>query len=134
MRGQQPQILTVLVTIIVDVIMLLVVGTTTITFWIAFVGLTIGGLLFLVPLSVKPAHDYMTRIPVFILLGLNYIAQIVLVLFSHVINWRVMIIIELILILAVAGITLFSEQRNDEANAKLANNDDAKYIPRQGSF
>lgn len=137
MKGKQPIIFAVLVTVVVDVIMLIVPHANVLAFWLAFVMLTLSGLAFLIPALVRPASDYTTRIPAVVALGVNYVLQIVLTFFSNTGWWRVTLVVELVALLAVSGIALavsYSEQRNDAANAQYAADSANRFVPKQGGF
>ena len=137
MKNKQPAIFAVLATVVIDIIMLLIPHTNTLAFWIAFTTLTLSGLLFLVPMLVKPPSDYTTRVPIFAALGVNYVIQIVLTFVSNTGLWRLTVIVALPLFLALAAVALLtslSEQKNDEANARLEQESANRFVPKQGGF
>lgn len=118
MKGKKHAILAVLVTVVVDIIMLLIPHANNVAYWVAFVCLTLSGLLFLLPMLFQ-ARDYVTRVPVLIALAVNYVVQIVVLFLSNTGWWRVTMILELIVLLAVAAIALYTsffEEHNDAAN------------------
>lgn len=137
MHGKQTTIFVILMIVVVDVIMLLIPHVNVFAFWIALALLTFSGLLFLIPLLVNPPSDYTTRVPVLVALGVNYVVQIILTFISNTGAWRVTVIIALILFLALAAVALgtsHSEQVNDEDNARLAQEEGTKFVPKKGSF
>ncbi|KFI97053.1 MULTISPECIES: hypothetical protein [Bifidobacterium] len=137
MNNKQPIIFAVLATVVVDVIMLVIPHANVLSFWLAFVMLTLSGLAFLIPALVRPATDYTTRLPAFVALGANYVLQIVLTFFSNTGWWRVTLIVELLALLAVSGIALavsYTERRNDAANAYYAQDSANRFTPKQGGF
>lgn len=136
MKGKQHVVLAVLVTVVVDIIMLLIPHANNVAYWVAFVCLTLSGLLFLLPMLFQ-ARDYMTRVPVLIALAVNYVVQIVVLFLSNTGWWRVTMILELIALLAVAAIALYTsffEEHNDAANDKLAAESANRYTSQRGGF
>jgi len=136
MKGKKHAILAVLVTVVVDIIMLLIPHANNVAYWVAFVCLTLSGLLFLLPMLFQ-ARDYVTRVPVLIALAVNYVVQIVVLFLSNTGWWRVTMILELIVLLAVAAIALYTsffEEHNDAANDKLVAESANRYTSQQGGF
>lgn len=136
MKGKQPAILAVLVTVVVDVIMLLIPHANNVAYWVAFVCLTLSGLLFLLPMLFQ-ARDYVTRVPMLIALSVNYVVQIVVLFLSNTGWWRVTMILELIVLLAVAAVALYTsffEEHNDAANDQLAAESANRYTPQRGGL
>lgn len=127
----------IVIAAIVSSIILLTVHEYSLTFWLSFICLVVSILAILIPVFIKPPTDMMTRVPVYMVLTVNVVAQVILTLISNFTTWKFLSILELILLLVVLSIAFsvcLHEVQNDSAKAKIVENFDQRYTPKYGSF
>ncbi|WP_391496324.1 hypothetical protein [Gardnerella swidsinskii] len=127
----------IVIAAIVSSIILLSVHDYSLTFWISFICLVVSILAMLIPVFIKPPTDMMTRVPVYIVLALNVVVQVILTLISNFTTWNLLSILEFICLLVVVSIAFLvclHEVQNDSAKAKIVENFDQRYTPKYGSF
>ncbi|MFU0662614.1 hypothetical protein [Gardnerella vaginalis] len=127
----------IVIAAIVSSIILLTVHEYSLTFWISFICLVVSILAMLIPVFIKPPTDMMTRVPVYIILVVNVVAQVILTLISNFTTWKLLSILELICLFVVVSIAFsvcLHEVQDDSAKAKIVENFDQRYTPKYGSF
>ncbi|MFU0573018.1 hypothetical protein ACMZ8B_03720 [Gardnerella greenwoodii] len=127
----------IVIAAIVSSIILLTVHEYSLTFWLSFICLVASILSVLIPLFINPPTDIMTRVPVYMVLTVNVVVQVILTLISNFTTWKFLSILELICLLVVVSIAFsvcLHEVQNDSAKAKIVENFDQRYTPKYGSF
>lgn len=127
----------IVIAAIVSSIILLTVHEYSLTFWLSFICLVVSILSMLIPVFIKPPTDIMTRVPVYMVLTVNVVVQVILTLISNFTTWKFLSILELICLLVVVSIAFsvcLHEVQNDSAKAKIVENFDQRYTPKYGSF
>lgn len=127
----------IVIAAIVSSTILLTVHEYSLTFWLSFICLVASILSMLIPVFIKPPTDIMTRVPVYMVLTVNVVVQVILTLISNFTTWKFLSILELICLLVVVSIAFsvcLHEVQNDSAKAKIVENFDQRYTPKYGSF
>lgn len=128
-----------LATVIAAAIMLLLLPPkyNGLSYWVSFGCLVLSALAFMIPVLVKEPNDYMTRVPLFVILAINMAVQIVLNLLANLLDWNIVTIIELLLLLIVGGVAFgvsFHETSNDAANEAHVVDWENRFTPRRGGL
>lgn len=101
--------------VIVAIIILLLPHSGTVAFWLAFACALLSILIYLIPALLPAPRDHMNRVPLYVTMSGNLVVQVVLLVISNVAAWRVVAVVELVMLIVVGGIgfMVFMRERQD---------------------
>ncbi|PLS26184.1 hypothetical protein [Bifidobacterium parmae] len=118
--------------VIVAIIILLLPHTDTASFWLAFACTLLGVLAFLVPALLPPPRDHMSRVPLYVALSGDLVVQVVLLVVSNFVGWKVVAVTELVMLIVLGGIGFMVSARETQEAADATPTRPA-YDPRPGA-